>query len=94
MHAIRIGTGATSYGPGALFSAVLYDGDVGGDLFAYDTTLRYSYIDITEWDTLTKQIQGTFDIQLLRDSFYLSNPELPDTLNVEGSFLTRVDFEE
>ncbi len=91
-HPIIVGIPNSSEGPGAVYGAFLSDGDVAGDLFQYDTSLKYSYIQITEWDTITKQIQGVFEIQLLRKYQFVSNPELPDTLNVEGSFLTKVDF--
>lgn len=31
-------------------------------------------------------------MQLVRGDLNISNPELPDTLNVEGIFLTRIDY--
>lgn len=92
-HAIINGTLEPTEGLGSIFSTYLYHGDVGGDLFRYDSTLNYSFIQLDSYNDINMEIEGTFQIQFLRSTEYISNPELPDTLNIHGTFLTIIDYE-
>ena len=90
-HPIITGTGRTTEGPGALFNTYFQDGHVGGDLFRYNQLLDYSYIRLTSLDSNSKLVEGEFQLQLIRDIGHIYNPELPDTLNITGTFFTKIE---
>ena len=90
-HPIITGTGRTTEGPGALFNTYFQNGHVGGDLFRFNQSLNYSYIKLTALDVNTKEVEGEFQLQLLRDTGRIFSQELPDTLNITGTFFTRID---
>ena len=65
-HTIIRGTYEPIEGLGAVFSTYLYHGDVGGDLFRYDSTLNYSFIELDSYNDINMQIEGKFQIQFFR----------------------------
>ena len=90
-YPVIVGTGRTTEGPGAVF-ATYFHGDVAGDLFRYNSMLSYSYIQLDKYDNINQEIEGSFNLQLVRSTEYIASPELPDTLNIHGTFLTRIDY--
>lgn len=80
-------------GVGSYLGIYLDDGDVAGDIFRCDTALNISYVEISEWDTISQEIRGLFYVNLIRDKKYLSTPGYPDTILVQGAFFTKItDF--
>ena len=79
--------------PACKFFIALSDPDLPDFKFEFDSILHFSYIDIV-LDTMSRDIEGTFNIYLKK---YYSNFESPlyaDTINLVGNYVTQLNYDE